>query len=71
VNRATDDQRCSPAVGAGASGGDRGHNGEFDAVRFAESRGFNSKQMSEIRRLADVHRDRCMEAWDEFFARKT
>lgn len=42
----------------------------LDPVRFAESRGFNSKQMSELRRLVESNRGRCMEAWDEFFSRE-
>ena len=36
-------------------------------VAFAASHGFNGKQMNEILRLVEANRDRCMEAWDDFF----
>jgi Domain of unknown function (DUF4160) len=42
----------------------------LNPVSFAGSTGFNGKEMGEIRRLVEQHRDKCEEAWDEFFSRK-
>lgn len=41
----------------------------LNPVTFASSDGFNGKQMNEILRLAEANKQRCMEAWDEFFGR--
>lgn len=43
----------------------------LEPVSFADSRGFSAKEMNEIRKLVVSHQQRCVEAWNEFFSRKT
>jgi hypothetical protein len=42
----------------------------LEPVGFADSRRFNARQMTAIRRLVALNRQRCLEAWDEFFSHK-
>lgn len=39
----------------------------LDPVRLERSRGYSRKEINEIRRLVEQHREQFLETWNEFF----